>query len=129
MKIEVPEAPDMSLPDPVIVINSNEASYFLDACEAFRFAGEEGHSTLEEVRQNYPGLSQDDACNFNIYGWTLQGWLNFESKMAELAGYVETLRSHIQFLENQMDARYKLMKERDDKLQDGEQHEQRIDYQ
>lgn len=118
----------MQLPDPVIVINSNEASYYLDACEDYRVAGEEGHDTLEDVRQAYPGLSQDDACNFNIYGWTLQGWLNFESKMAELAGYVETLRGHIQFLENQMDARYDLMKERDETLKQGAQRQKRTSY-
>ena len=118
----------MQLADPVIVINSNEASYYLDACEDYRVAGDEGHDTLEEVEAAYPGLSRDDACNFNIYGWTLQGWLNFEAKMAELAGYVETLRGHIQFLENQMDARYDLMKERDETLKEGVQGETRTSY-
>lgn len=114
----------MALNDPVIIVNSREANDFYDACIAFQSAGEEGFDTLEEVQREYQGLTEDDACNYNIYGWTLQGWLNFESKMAEIAGYVEKLRDHIQFLENQMDTRYEIIQQREGKLSETQQLEQ-----
>lgn len=60
----------------------------------------------------YKGLTQDDACNFNIYGFTLQGWLSFESEMTKIAGYVENLRNHISYLENVIKERQKIIQQR-----------------
>lgn len=44
-------------------------------------------------------INNNEVCNFNIYGFTLQGWLNLETQMAKVAGYVEKLRSQIDYLE------------------------------
>lgn len=106
IKTEAP--PQLTLP-PVIVINRNEASFYMDACDDYEYAGQEDYPTLKEVQQMYPGISQDDACNFNIYGFTLQGWLNFESQMVKVAGYVEKLRQQIRYLEQTIEARQSII--------------------
>ena len=97
------QAPTLTLL-PVMVINSNEASYYLEASEDFKKAGQQ---------DKYEGLSQDDACNFNICGFTLQRRLNLEFQMTKVAGCVEKLRSHIDYLEKTIQERQKIIKQRE----------------
>jgi hypothetical protein len=110
--IKTEQAPTLTLP-PVMVINSDEASYYLEACEDFKKAGQQDEYTLEKLQAQYEGLSQDDACNFNIYGFTLQGWLSLEAQMVKVAGYVEKLRSQIDYLEKKIQERQKIIKQRE----------------
>lgn len=111
--IDKPTPPALAINDPILVVNHETALDYSQACEAYNSVGEEDADSLEEVQAEFPGISQDDACNYNIYGFTLQGWLNFEANLAELAGYVEKLRDHIDFLEDQLRSRYKIIKERE----------------
>jgi hypothetical protein len=125
--IKTEQAPTLTLP-PVMVINSDEASYYLEACEDFKKAGQQDEYTLEKLQAQYEGLSQDDACNFNIYGFTLQGWLSLEAQMVKVAGYVEKLRSQIDYLEKKIQERQKIIKQREMILKKGSENSGSVTY-
>ena len=125
--LKTEQAPTLTLP-PVMVINSNEASYFLEACEDFSKAGQPDEYSLKELKIKYVGLNQDDACNFNIYGFTLQGWLNLETQMAKVAGYVDKLRSQIDYLEKTIQERQKIITQRETILKQGSQTSETVSY-
>jgi len=90
----IPTAPNLAdqLP-PVIVITPKDATYYATACEAW-----DSGDTEEEMHASYPGLSRSAACDWAIYGYTVQGQLTAESILAQQATYAEQLRSYIQLL-------------------------------
>lgn len=108
-----PVPPDLALP-PVIVITPDEAAYYKEVCDAY----EERGANEDELRIRYRGLTRDDACSWAIYGFTVQDWLTLEVKMAEIAGYVESLRAQIEFLTELMEARQKVMDDHISALQE-----------
>lgn len=87
----------ISLP-PVVVITATEAAYYAEACIAFKSIGEEDAHDLDEVTFLYPGLTEASACDWAIYGFTVQGWLNFESELNRIANYNDKLRFQIEYL-------------------------------
>ena len=110
-----PSPPVLDPPD-VIVMTPQDAEKYLEACNEYGDAGREDAYTLEEVKSRYPGLTREAACNWAIYGFTVQDWLTFETQMAQVAEYVVQLRAHLHFLNA-------LIKERQDVI---EQHSEAL---
>lgn len=115
VKIDPPSPPTLGLP-PVLVTTFDEVSYWTEACEAFSDVDSRDQAALAEVTEEFPGLTRGDACDWAIYGFTVQGWLTFEAYMAEIASYIEQLRAHIKFQSQLMDERQKIISTRDEAL-------------
>lgn len=86
-----------------------EAEFYINACDDFNPVDPNDAYTEQELLKKYPGLSRANACDWAIYGFTVQDWLTVESQMAEIASYVEKLRSHITFLVELMKQRQQVM--------------------
>lgn len=110
VKPDSPPAPLLTLP-PVLVMTGEEAQFYGNACQEFKDAGKEDAYSEDELKERYPGLSRANACDWAIYGFTVQDWLTVESQMAEIATYVEQLRAQINFLTGMMDERQAIMDE------------------
>jgi hypothetical protein len=96
-KIKLPApivSPNLQLPTP-LVITPKETSYYAEACEAHS----SGFYSEDELSVLYPDLSQANSCDWAIYGFTVQGWFNVESKLALAGSYSQQLRDRITFLE------------------------------
>lgn len=80
-------------------MTAEDALYLSDACIALSEA-----SNDEEV--GYIGLDRDSACEWSIYGLTVQGWLNLQQDLILIENYVETLRNQRDFYETQLIKQY-----------------------
>ena len=117
IKLDPPSPPTSTLP-PVLVTTAEDVAYYIEACDAFSDIDDDDPDAMAELQQDYPGLSRSSACDWAVYGFTVQGWLNFEAYMAELASYVEQLRAHIDYQNRVMEERQKIVTERDEALVD-----------
>jgi hypothetical protein len=95
--------PLLRLPE-VVVVTTAEALYFNDACLAFKAIGSEDDRL--GVLDDYPGLTQSAACEWAIYGFTVQGWLSLESQINEIGAYTRSLRARIALLEGMLNDQY-----------------------
>lgn len=93
----------------MLVMTREEALYYAEACDDFNPDDPGDAYTPEELRLKYPGLSEENACDWAVYGFTVQDWLTVESGMAEIAGYVEQLRAQIRFMRQLMNERQAVM--------------------
>jgi hypothetical protein len=97
---------------PAIVITAKDANYFADACAAWEEKeGEIAVYTAEDMKKQYPGLSRSAACDWAIYGQTVQGNLNLENIFILQATYAEQMRAHVKFLTEVIDRMYDLSEE------------------
>lgn len=110
-----PQPPNLDLP-PVLVITAVEAEYYQEVCEEFSQLTE-SDTAARKALETSTGMTQANACNWAIYGFTVQDWLTLEVKMAEIAGYVDQLRAQLQFLRELMNKRQQVMDERTKALQ------------
>ncbi len=110
-----PQPPNLDLP-PVLVITAVEAEYYQEVCEEFSQLAK-SDTTAREALEKRTGMTQGNACDWAIYGFTVQDWLTLEVKMAEIAGYVDQLRAQLQFLRELMEKRQRVMDERAKVLQ------------
>lgn len=90
--------PSITMPE-VITLTAQDASYYRYVCDEFKDAGRDDAYTLDEVYERYPGMTQESACNWAIYGYTVQGQFMLESQLIKLGLYTEQLRNRIQYLE------------------------------
>lgn len=116
--IPQPSAPNLEFPQP-IVVTPEEARYWLEACDAFR--GED--SSPEQLEEDYPGLTEDSACNWSIYGLTTQDWYSLEWSFEVLNTYIENLRQIIQTQTDMANSRYEIMNETHTRLQEATERE------
>ena len=79
---------------PVVVVTAKDAQYYLEACNAW----ESGEYSDEEMAIEYAGLSRSAACDWAVYGQTVQGNLNLENIFIQQATYAEQMREHVKFL-------------------------------
>ncbi len=100
-----------------MVVTPNEAKDWSEACAAFKSIGEEDANSLDDVKAEYVGLTEDSACNWAIYGLVVQDELTLELYFGELAKYIKDLRAQNEFLRDMMDDRQKVMDEQLKKLQ------------
>ena len=84
-----------------------EALFYAGACDDFNPSDSDDAYSGDELHIKYPGLSKSNACDWAIYGFTVQDWLTVESQMTGIASYVEQLRSQISFLVNLIGERQK----------------------
>jgi len=91
--------------DPVIDVTPEVADYYREACDAW----ESGEYNADEMADEYPGLTQADACEWSIRGWTIQGWLNLESLLIRLGERVKQLEGQIEFYRQQLRDRYEVL--------------------
>jgi hypothetical protein len=110
-----PQPPNLDLP-PVLVITAVEAEYYKEVCEEFSQLAE-SDTTARKALEVRTEMTQGNACDWAIYGFTVQDWLTLEVKMAEIAGYVDQLRAQLQFLRELMNKRQRVMDERAKALQ------------
>ena len=98
---------------PAIVITAKDARYFAEACDAWEDKDSDGkpNYSKDEMAKNYPGLSRSDACDWAIYGQTVQGNLNLENIFILQATYAEQMRAHVQYLRETIDRMYQLSEE------------------
>ncbi len=110
--IELPTAPRWESP-PVMVVTEAEAREWAAFCEMFRTP--EDKLSEDEIEQKQAlidgGSGADDFCQWAIYGFTVQHWLNFEQYMLDVAAYVDKLRSTVGFYKNQLEARQRVIAE------------------
>lgn len=93
------------------VVTADTAAYFLEACEAWRAVGEVDAWTARDVEARYPGLSENDACNWAIFGMTAESEIAFEKDLAAAAHYTEALRAWGRALKRQLETLYRLLGE------------------
>lgn len=110
-----PKPPNLDLP-PVLVITAVEADYYKEVCEEFSQLAE-SDTAARKALEARTEMTQGNACDWAIYGFTVQDWLTLEVKMAEIAGYVDQLRAQLQFLRELMNKRQRVMEERVKALQ------------
>jgi hypothetical protein len=84
------------------VLERQFASNLIEACEDYQEVGNEGRLTLEEIQIAYPGVDEQYACNFAIYGSSPEDQLDFEAELIELEAYADKLRSRIEFYIQQL---------------------------
>ena len=90
--------PQVTMPE-VITLTAQDALFYKQVCDEFTDAGQEDAYTLEEIYERYPGMSRESACNWAVYGYTVQGQLMLESQLIKLGLYTEQLRGRISYLE------------------------------
>jgi hypothetical protein len=90
----MPVAPNLAelLPDS-IVVTPEDVQIYKEACDAW----ESNEYSKEEIISQY-GLSRSSACDWAIFGYTVQGEITIESIENQQADYAEKLRHHINFL-------------------------------
>jgi len=91
-----PQGPD------TYVLERQFANNLIEACEAFQLSDEEGFLSLNEVQEQYPGLDQQYACDFAVYGLSPEAQMDFEAELIELKAYTDKLRARIQFYIQQL---------------------------
>ena len=92
---------------PVIDVTPEVAEYYRQVCNAW----ESGQYTQEEMAVEFPGLTQADACEWSIRGFTIDHWLNLEITIQQLKQYTQNLRDQIRFYQQQLRDRYETMSE------------------
>ena len=110
-KPPIPVAPHppeiVDLLPPSTVITADEVSYYLEACNAWKSVGTEGGPLTDEVAEDYPGLTQGDACEWAVFGYTVQGSITWDEIINQMANYAELMRNDritlIQIIENMYD--------------------------
>lgn len=107
--LEAPTLTPLKL-DPVIVITPEDAQYYREACEAF---SEASVSNSEDTPVGYIGLDLDSACNWSIYGYTVQGWLNLEQRLLLIKSYIKEVESQSKFYQDQLLNQYENVKDKD----------------
>lgn len=70
---------------PVVVITPQDAQYYQDICNDYE-SGEYGEGELP--------LTREAACNWAIYGHTVDGEITFEDMLNRMADYAEQMREH-----------------------------------
>lgn len=85
-----------------MVITAKDAQYYQEACEAFSEAP-------EEAKEVYVGLSYQSSCNWAIYGFSVDGWLNLQQDLILIDNYVERLEDQRDFYKSQLENRYKAL--------------------
>ena len=103
--LEAPSLPPLSL-DPVIVITPQDAAYYQDACEAFTEASTSDSEGFSNEEVGYIGLDLDSACNWAVYGYTVQGWLNLEQRLLLIKSYIKEVESQRKFYQEQLINQY-----------------------
>lgn len=86
----------------MIDVTPDTAQYWQDACDAWG----SGEYTEAEMAAEFPGLTQAQACEWSIRGFTVGDWLNFEIILQQLKAYADSLRSQIRFYRDQLQNRY-----------------------
>lgn len=74
-------------PPAVITLSNTEVSYYQEVCDAYQSS----EYTLEELKDLYPGMSENAACNWKITGLTINGWLDFQQYLDNIATLIERL--------------------------------------
>jgi hypothetical protein len=87
-----------------IVTTATEVAYWDEVCDAW--SGNE--YTIEEMQEDYPGLSRGAACEWAVYGHTVQGHLNLESIFVKQATYAEQMRGYAETLIQIINSQYDL---------------------
>lgn len=98
-------------------MNKDGAQYLIEACDAYQDAGKQDSYTIEELKDKYPGLSQDTACNWAIYGWPIQNELTVENHMLRISRYIDELREQNKLLRSLIVDRQRLMDEQLTKIE------------
>ena len=100
-----------------MVVTQTDALFWATACSDFKDVGKPDADSLEEVKANYPGFTQDSACNWAVYGLVVQDELTLELYFGELAKYIQDLRAQNLFLREMVDARQEMMDKQLKKIQ------------
>ena len=111
---EPPAAPAINAFPDLIVVTAKDADYWEEACDAF--AG--GEYSDGDLARLYPGLTQNTACNWAVYGWPVQHELTVENHMLRIAQYIEELKAQNQLLRDLLQERQKVMDSQLEKLND-----------
>jgi len=76
-----------------IGLTRKEVQYYQDICDRYE-SGED-----PEALQEDSGLSRGAACDWVVFGQTIQGNFNLEAVLNTIGGHVEALHGQIDFLE------------------------------
>lgn len=78
----------------MIVLTPADAQYYADVCDDYR------------TGNNDTGLSQNAACEWAIYGFTVQGEIAQEENLHRMADYIERLRDYTRVLRDMITELY-----------------------
>ena len=100
-----PRAPELGaqLPESIVTTAEN-VEYWDEVCDAW----EGGEYTDAQMQVDYPDLSRAAACEWAIYGHTVQGHFNLESIFVQQATYAEQMRAHVDLLVKIIEGQYQL---------------------
>ncbi len=87
-------------------MTEKDVLYYNSVCDEYKLAGQADQYTEAEVLKRSNGLTRSAACDWAVYGFTVQGWLNLESQISEISTYTQSLRARIELLEGMLQDQY-----------------------
>ena len=113
---EKPNKPTISKYPVTIIVTPEQSAYWQEACDDWHVWGSSTDETKSDWKDQYGGLTDRDACNWGVYGHTVQDSLTVELIWARTAQYVQDLESYIEMLKKMMYSRYKITNDSWDEL-------------
>ena len=97
----------MAFPQP-IVLTAEEVAYYKEVCDGWE-SGEDMSET---------GLSRSDACDWAVYGLTVNGWTQLKLHYAEFLAREKECRITVEQLNNAAQSRYEVIQEGQDAMEE-----------
>lgn len=98
-------------------MTADEYEYYISTCESYKFAGQEGHDTEDDIFQE-TGLTEQDVCEFAVYGLPTHKWLNMEADLNSMVAATEKLRAQLNEAYKQLVDRYRIANKTSEEIKD-----------
>lgn len=85
----------------VVVVTARDAEYYAEICDRYADPEEHGEDIIAET-----GLSRSAACDWAIYGHTVQDEITLEDQLNQMADYAEKMRNYADFLRQTIENLY-----------------------
>jgi len=108
----VPPELTSQLPKDLVVTPADVALYTA-ACDAW----ESGEYSDDQVIADY-GLTRTAACDWAIYGYTVQDSITFDGILTNMVGYINELQNHNKFLHQIIDNMYEVSQQTNESVRE-----------
>jgi hypothetical protein len=85
-------------------MTQDETAYYAEACAALKVTDLSDAAEVAASETLFPGLTEEIACNWEMYGYWPLHVPTIKAYFSDLALYVDNLLLHIDYLENVIEA-------------------------